>query len=405
MRDVVDSPFVPGAGRVPQVWAGRDLELIDARSVGRRREAGVYDRGRAVLGEYGLGKSVLVNRIAQDLAADGHWVAAPVRLPADGDPVPLLAGVLRDLATDRRLDERIGAVADGLLDRIAALELPVVGGGVTLREHDEGASYRDVLRLLLHVARLAHGDGRLLVLRIDEVQNAATPGLSRLLTVLGDALEATTIVEHAGMEREVVLPLIVYLSGLPDFRERAADAGATFARRFKTFDLEHLEEAELRGALIPFTTDGWPVLTDDGPSVVHMAPEAVDLIVDRCLGDPFLFQLAGEAAWNAGTSAVVTGSDAERGWRQIRREVLRYVEGRLGRLSELQMAYLRAAAAIPVERRTSAAIAAALGREGSQSVASTAQSLDRTHRLIRREAGLVRFRAASVEAFLAGSWP
>lgn len=409
MRTHLNCPFLPGSGQVPEVWAGRELELADAEAVARRRSAGVYERSRAVLGEYGIGKSVLVNRIAADFAAEGHWVPRAVRVSAGEDPVPVLAAVVGDLIAEHSLDGAIGRRASGLLDRVAAINLPVIGGGVELRggapELPESA-WRDVGRLVEAVGGLARDAGRLVVLRIDEVQNATTPGLSRLLTLLADVTEATVSeLDVTGTRRERVLPLVVLVSGLPDFRDRAAEAGSTFARRFKIHELELLDEAALRTALHAFTADGWPVLTDEGPRAVHMAPEAVDLIVERCLGDPFLFQLAGEAAWNAGTGPLITGQDAARGWQMVRRETVRYVEGRLGGVSDLQVAVLRAAGSLADLDRTGDAVATAMGRSGAAAIASTLQSLDRTHRLIRREAGRVSFRSEAVRRFLAGDWP
>lgn len=156
---------------------------------------------------------------------------------------------------------------------------------------------------------------------------------------------------------------------------------------------------------MPFTAEGWPILTADGPARVHMEPAATDVVVERCLGDPFLFQLAGEAAWNAGPGNVITGDEAVRGWRLVRREVVRYVEGRLSGLGDLQLRYLHAAAQLDDEEPSAAAVAAALGQGGSPRLASTAQRLDSDHRLIRREAGRVRFRSPAVRAFLRGGWP
>ncbi len=407
MRPADPSPFVPGSGRVPDVWAGRQAELADAEVALRRRVQGIYDRGRVVLGEYGIGKSVLVNRVAQDAADAGHWVADPVRIPLGSDPVPLLAEVLHDLVGRRRLDDRIGRSAAGLLERIAEVSLPVVGGGVRLQSgSSDPLAYRDVQRLLTHVGLLAREEGKAVLLRIDEVQNADTAGLSRLLTVLGDVLEDTVQEsDPTGRSHTRHLPVAVWLSGLPDFRERVAEAGGTFARRFRTVELDYLDEVELRTALAPFTTDGWEVLGPDGPVRVFMEDAAVDHIVTICHGDPFLFQLAGEAAWQAGDGEVITGEEAQRGWRLVRREVQGYVEGRLTGVSELQMDYLRSAAALEDEARTGDAVAVAMGRGSAKDVASTAQSLDRTHRLIRREAGMVRFRSAAVRAWLAGGWP
>jgi hypothetical protein len=155
----------------------------------------------------------------------------------------------------------------------------------------------------------------------------------------------------------------------------------------------------------PFTTAGWPLLGGEGPERVHLAPDAVDLVVARCLGDPFLFQLAGEAAWNAGTGAVVTVEEAERGWGSSRREILRYAEARLEGLTELQLRYLRGSAALPPEERTAANVAAQLGRSASTELASTAHALDADRRLIRRVSGRVRFRSPVVEAHLGGGWP
>lgn len=407
MRTALECPFVPGAGRVPEVWAGRETELADAAVAARRRLGGVYDRGRAVLGEYGLGKSVLVNRIAEDFRTQGHLVAEPVRIPAGGDPIALLARVLGELVRTHGLGAAIAERVTGLMDRITHVALPVIGGGLTVTPPDAELAYRDVHDLLVHVGRLARERDRLAMIRIDEVQNAGIAGLSRLLTVLGDALEATVEeVDALGTRRDRVLPVLVYVSGLPDFRRLAGDAGATFARRFRTFDLEYLSEPEMRTALLPFSTDGWSFLADDGPQRIHMDPGAIDLVVERSLGDPFLFQLAGEAAWQAGEGPLITRAEAERGWRLVRRETVRYVEGRLEGLSDLQLEVLEAAARIePEAERTSMAVAVATGRTSSSQLASTFQSLDRTHRLIRREAGRLSFRSEAVRRFLTGTWP
>lgn len=66
------------------MWAGRHAELADAEVALRRRLQGIYDGGRVVLGEYDIGKGALVNRVAQEAADAGHWVADPVRAAACG---------------------------------------------------------------------------------------------------------------------------------------------------------------------------------------------------------------------------------------------------------------------------------------------------------------------------------
>ena len=416
MRSPTSCPFLPGSDRVPAVWAGRALELADARQVVfPRRLAGVYERGRAFLGEYGIGKSVLVNKVADDAARAGHWVTPSVRATLGGDVLALLAEAVSNLVATHDLDRRIGQRATGLLNRVEEIALPVVGGGARIRSPAPDPNpHRAVTKLLVEVARLARDvrsddlpDGRVVLVRIDEIQNVRSPeSLSQLLTTLGDALDATVSeVDAGGIERDRALPLVVYLSGLPDFGREAARAGATFSRRFRTVELEPLEDSDLRDALTPFTSDGWPLLTDEGPDSVLMEPGAVDHVVERCLGDPFLFQLAGEAAWNAGRGRVITTEEAQRGWAAQRREVVRYVEGRLEGLTELQVQYLTTVAGLDADERTAGLIAAAMGRKSSQALGSTAQALEHDHRLIRRRGGHVTIRSRALEAHLAGGWP
>lgn len=408
MRTPVNNPFMPGSDRVPEIWAGRSEDLADASTVVLpRRAAGVYERGRAFLGEFGIGKSVLVNRIAREAAAGGHWVADGVRVAVHADPLALLAESLQTLVEVHALDARIGRRAGGLLDRLEELTLPG-GGGIRLRQRPpDPNAYRTLVKLLVELGTLARADERLVVVRIDEVQNVGRPGpLSQLLTVLGDALEAVAT-EHdaAGMARERALPLVVYLSGLPEFGRQAAASGATFSRRFRTVELEPLADADLQTALAPFAGVGWHVLADDGPATILMEPGCMELVVDRCLGDPFLFQLCGEAAWNAGTGRIITTEEAARGWQAARREVLRYVQARLDDVTPLQLEVLHAAAALDDDTRTSAAVARALGRDSSAQLASTVRSLDLEHALIRRGGGSISFRSRAVQAFLRGDWP
>lgn len=396
----LESPFLPGSDAVPTVWAGRELELADAERVARRRVQGIYERGRLITGEFGIGKSVLVNRIAQDFRADGHLVARAVRLPQNRDPLPLFAAALADLG------EGFGTALGQAAASIQEVALPVVGGGVTLRNDAQTPEARllQVRARLIQVGRAARREGRLVVLRLDEVQNAPIDGLSSLVTVLGDALaETVEETDPTGSAHAVFLPIVVYLSGLPALRRRAADAGTTFSRRFLVTQLEPLDEPALRTALTPFRT-GWQMLADDGPVTVTMTQGCQDHIVDRCLGDPFLFQLAGDAAWVAARTPQIDADDARRGWRSAAREARQYVASRYEHLAPGQRTYLEAAAAIDDDLRTSSAIALSLGSTARQ-LGSTLEALVSAHGLLSRDDGRVQFRSRAVQRHLRGEWP
>ncbi len=397
----LESPFLPGSDAVPAIWAGRELELADAERVARRRMQGIYERGRLVTGEFGIGKSVLVNRIARDLRSAGHLVTRTVRLPQRRDPIPLFADAVADAADG--FDQSVGQAAR----RIKAITLPIVGGGVTL--HDDPRTPESLLlqvgALLRQVGEAARQEQRLVVLRLDEVQNAPVDGLSSLLTLLGDALaETVEEVDPAGSSHQVFLPFVVYLSGLPSIRRRASEAGTAFSRRFLVSQLQPLDEPALRAALAVFRT-GWEVLGEGGPAMVTMTQGCQDHIAERCLGDPFLFQLAGDATWVAATSHQITLEDARRGWRSASREARQYIASRYEHLASGQSAYLRAAAAIDAEERTSAAIATAMGRS-TRELGSTLEALIGAHGLlVRTDDGRIAFPSLAVERHLRGDWP
>lgn len=52
----------------------------------------------AILGEAGLGKSALINRITRRATEAGDWVTPQLRIPDGTDPMKKLASALLDLA-------------------------------------------------------------------------------------------------------------------------------------------------------------------------------------------------------------------------------------------------------------------------------------------------------------------
>lgn len=405
MRSPQANPFLPGSDAVPPVWAGRALELADSTEVVlARRLAGIYERGRIVLGEPGIGKSVLVNRIAADAAADGHWVLPGVRLAAKDDGVARVLTAARSVLEARQGPP--GAGVGHLLDRVTEVRLPG-GSGMRLAERPPAQGTHDQLtELLTELGKAARVEDKVVLVRIDEVQHLEGAGLSRLLTGLGDALNVD-VAAHPGTAsggapdvHDVKLPIVVYLSGLPEFYARAAKAKATFARRFKPLELGVLDDADLHLALRPFVTDGWEVFDPARGAVrVRMEPAAAAALVAAAHGAPFLFQLVGEAAWNAGGGPTITVEEAHRGVAASAREIDAHFSMRLAELTERQRAYLDAAASLDDEDRTAGTVAHLLGATSAE-IASTAQALDVRHRLLRRTGGRVLFRSPGLLAHL-----
>lgn len=408
MRTPLDSPFSPGSDTVPKVWAGRTSQLNDWRDVLRpRRLAGIHERGRAILGEAGSGKSSLVRRIAREATEAGDWATPQLRIPSGTDPIKRVASALLDLSSTAGLssarEKRIG----DLLRRVET----VAASGISLsvRAQDGPEPYTALTELLIEIGRAAMRRQNVMVmLHIDEVQNIADEhARSQLLIALGDALAyEETVALPGGPQVDLALPIAVYLTGLPEFEGMAgAQAGAAFARRFQTVTLDAIDDADLTAALQTFVTEGWPVATEAGGAErVFLAADAQRAIVERARGEPFLFQLAGERAWYAGTDNLITAEHIKAGWRNAAPEAEAHVQRILDRLPARERQFIEAMAELAPEERSLTNIARKAGCEKATDAGPTAQRLDRTRRIIHRGRPY-RFQHRAVEARLTSNWP
>lgn len=411
MRTPLNNPFQPGSDVVPAVWAGRVNQIADWRDVLRPRLlSGLFERGRTILGEPGLGKSSLVRRIADDAASRGDWVTPQIRIALGSDPIARLAGALLALAEEAGLPTSREARISGLIDRVQAISAGAAGvsAGITLRGGSREEPHVALTQLLVEIGRVAIARNNVVLVHLDEVQNIDDDNaLSQVLIALGDAITRAVTVTVPGLGNiERSLPIAVYLTGLPEFDD-ASDTrkGATFSRRFKVVLLQPLTDDDLRSALSVFVAPGWEVTLDDGErGAVHMDPAAVECIIRACQGEPFLFQLAGERAWYADTSSVIPESDVERGWNDAMPEARAHVERILSRLPAREREFLRAMAELPPTERTFSKIATTMGHEKEANAGPTSQRLDRVRGIISRGKPYT-FRHRALEALLTSDWP
>ncbi|CAN00330.1 ATP-binding protein [Clavibacter michiganensis subsp. michiganensis] len=410
MRDSTDNPFSPGSDTVPEVWAGRTEQLGDWRDVVRPRiSRGLPERGRTILGEPGLGKSSLVRRIAQTAARAGDWVTPQLRIPLGADPLKAVATAVLELADTAGL---AAARERRIKDAISRVETVAVHGiSLTLGGSAAGSGpepYAALTELVVEVGRAAMRHDHVALIHVDEVQNITDEStLSQLLIALGDANtheEAVALPGGAKVARS--LPIAVYLTGLPDFEDRAgAHKGATFARRFRTTVLAAIDDDDIRAALQDFVVPGWEVPDGRGGTRrIRMEADAASAIVDVCRGEPFLFQLAGERAWYAGAGAVITREHVLSGWRGAEREATAHVERILDRLPDRERAFVEAMAGLPAEDRTLTRIAAEAGHAKATEAGTTARRLDTVRGIIHRGTAYG-FRHRAIEAYLTSGWP
>lgn len=385
------------------MWAGRATQLADFADVVRvRRMAGAYERGRVIIGEPGIGKSVLAARIAEEARLMGDVVLPTIRLPRGGDPIALLAAAVDDSIKARSLGERVASSAAGLPDRITAIRAGVT---LTLDGGPVGIPHVELGHALALLGAIAKEQQQMLVIHLDEVQNITDPSaMSQLLVVIGDLLAQTTeVADVAGNLHDHHLPIAVLLTGLWNFVDDATRAaGATFARRFKPHYLGYLEDADIRAALAPFAASGWPVLDDRGPHSVTMTSDAMELIISQVLGDPFLFQLVGKAAWDAGKGPVIDHEEVRSATREVEAEMRHHAERALERLPAAERRLFETLVALPPEERTLSTAGHSLGKAPSE--LGTASKRLELRSLIRRDRP-IRITARCVEGVVLDEWP
>lgn len=407
MRDALSNPFQPGSDVVPEIWAGRIEQLSDWRDVLRPRlSAGLFERGRTVLGEPGLGKSSLVRRIAAQAEKEGDWVTPQIRLALGSDPLRRVAAEVLKLADKAGLptgrENRIAA----LLDRVQSIAAS--GVSVGLRDREGVEPHRALTEVLVEIGRAAISNDTVVLIHIDEVQNITDENLlSQVLIALGDAITQEVVIEVPAVGKVArSLPIAVYLTGLPEFDDRSgARKGATFARRFATTTLEPLGDDDLRSALRPLTVSGWEAPRGDGTmGSVRLAPDAADAIIAVCQGEPFLFQLAGQRAWYAGDGDVITRDDVLVGWRRAQHEAISHVERILERLPPREREFITAMAELDPQDRSQGQIAARAGFAKATDAGTPSQRLDRVRGIIGR-GKVYTFRHRAIEAFLTSDWP
>src|SRR4051794_9702824 len=106
--DPVENPYSPGAGLRPEELAGRDDEISRFAVLRARARRGRGAQSIVVTGLRGVGKTVLLNELA-DAARDDGWIVAKVEAESSGGRTPFRNQVAASLNVAlRRLQGKTG---------------------------------------------------------------------------------------------------------------------------------------------------------------------------------------------------------------------------------------------------------------------------------------------------------
>jgi hypothetical protein len=343
--DPLRNPFAPGAGSRPPELAGRSALLQEAELALRRVRLGRSEKSKMLLGLRGVGKTVLLNRIAEVAEAIGYEQAqleAPEGRPLATYLVPALKSILLRLDRVEQAKAWAGEAMAALRGFAGAFKVSVgdvkLGLGEPVRA-DSGNLEVDLPELLVSTARAAQAAGTSVVILIDEVQYLAEDELRGLIVAL-----------HRIAQKG--LPMILFGAGLPQLAALAGEAKSYAERLFDFPGVGALdEEAAAKAIADP--------IREEGASITR---EALAEVVRVTEGYPYFLQEWGKHTWQQAMGPEISLNDVLAATQTARAALdSNFFRVRFDRLTPREQSYLNAMAQLGDGPHRSGAIAEAMG--------------------------------------------
>lgn len=289
------NPYSPGSGRRPPELVGRTGELASFATILARTKHQMVSRGMVLTGLRGVGKTVLLNEMAQQATREG-WLI--VQLEARREPTGA-AAVRRMLA--RELVSAARALRPPTLSTrmrtafstISAFNASVAATGVSLGVEvqpgraDSGDTEIDLIELVEDVSGAVAEEGRGFGLFVDEMQDLD-----------GDTMAGLLAAQHQAGQRD--LPFYIIGAGLPNLPRVLTDARSYAERLFDYRPIRKLSRADAAHALVePAERYG-----------AQFSEAALEILLDAADGYPYFIQEYGQAIWNLSPTKVFSEDDA-----------------------------------------------------------------------------------------------
>jgi hypothetical protein len=247
-------------------------------------------KSQLLLGLRGVGKTVLLNRIAELADGEGYQEVV-LEAPEDQRLAAMLVPELRKLLFRLSRKEKAKSLAMRALGvlRSFAKAFKVKVGDVEFMVDaepgiaDSGSLDSDLLEVLLSVSVAARAADSGVALFIDEVQYLEAPDLAALIVAVHKLTQKS-------------LPFILFGAGLPQLAGIAGDAKSYAERLFDYPEVGRLTVAAACDAIVtPIEREGATIDSD-----------AIELIVEKTQGYPYFVQEWGHRAWNAAKASPIT---------------------------------------------------------------------------------------------------
>lgn len=299
--DRVTNPYSPGAGLRPPELAGRQRE-IDGFDVLRHRAArGMVSRSVVMTGLRGVGKTVLLNELA-DRARRDRWLVGRVeadpghsRRPFRDQVAYTLNRTLREASATREIAARFRRALSTF--KAFSLRTDPTGSlaiGIDFDPErgraDTGALETDLTDLALDLADAAGERGGGAALFIDEMQDLSSQELSAICQACHEAGQHNA-------------QFYVVAAGLPSLPGDLAEARSYAERLFDYWPIGALTDQEAATALTRPAADNG----------VAWDPRAVAAVIDRSAGYPYFLQEFAKATWDFAPGPTITPADTAAG--------------------------------------------------------------------------------------------
>jgi hypothetical protein len=301
-----------------------------------------------LLGLRGVGKTVLLNKIAQ-IARDLGYLLVKLEAPEGQRLAAYLAPALKSTLVQLSRSEKAKDVAGKALGalrgfarafRVSIGEFEVgVSEAPTLA--DSGNLEIDLAELLLSVGRAAKADDSCVAILVDEIQYLAEEDLRALIV-------AFHMIAQEG------LPVVLFGAGLPQVAGLAGDAKSYAERLFDYPHVGQLPEPAAREAI-------QRPLQDEGVSIDD---RALTEIVAETHGYPYFLQEWGKHAWRVSDASPIDLSDVQRASAEATEALdMNFFRVRFDRLTPREQDYLRAMAELGPGAHRSGEIATLMNRK------------------------------------------
>jgi hypothetical protein len=293
--DPVRNPYAPGAGSPPPELAGRSETLREAEVALRRIQVGRPVQGPILVGLRGVGKTVLLVRIAEMADREGfHTISVEAH---EGKSLPdlLVPGIRKALISINAIEKAKEQAKRGLRvlrSFIGAVKLSIEGVeyGLTIAPEtgtaDSGDLETDLPELFLSLGEAAKASQKAIAILIDELQNLTVAEFSALIM----AIHRVNQVSH---------PIILIGAGLPQILGLAGSSKSYAERLFKFPEIGALEEIDATNAVVnPAKAEG-----------VVFEKAAVAQILKVTERYPYFLQQWAHEAWNVAKDNVIRAKD------------------------------------------------------------------------------------------------